>query len=69
MENKKSRKRKPLVRPREGRKLGGVCLGVAEWLEVDVSIIRVLFLLALLLAFGSGALVYLLMWLVVPNEY
>lgn len=56
-----------LVRPIVGRKVGGVCMGLAKWLEVDVSIIRVL-TLVLALCCGTGFLAYLIAWAVIPSE-
>lgn len=45
--------RKRLVRPRTGRQIAGVCLGFAEYFDLDVVIIRVVWLVCLL-AGGFG---------------
>ncbi len=45
--------------------LGGVCSGMASFFNVDPVLIRVLFVL-LLIAFGSGVLLYLILWIVMP---
>ena len=37
--------RKRLVRPREGRKIAGVCAGMAEYFDLDVSLVRVVWLI------------------------
>jgi phage shock protein C len=58
--------RKRLVRPRNGRKVAGVCLGFAEYFDLDVSLIRVVWLVCLLC--GVGALAYVLSWIVIPDE-
>lgn len=50
--------------PSEGM-LGGVCAGLGEYLVADPTIIRLIFVL-LLLGGGSGFLIYLIMWLIVP---
>lgn len=50
--------------PSEG-KLGGVCAGLSEYLAADPTIVRLIFVL-LLLGGGSGFLIYLIMWLIVP---
>lgn len=50
--------------PSEGM-LGGVCAGLGEYLAADPTIIRLIFVL-LLLGGGSGFLIYLIMWLIVP---
>ena len=62
MENEKK-----IVRPREGRKIAGVCQALANFFGLDVSIIRIVWLLAVLLA-GTGLLAYLICWLVIPEE-
>lgn len=59
--------RKRLVRPREGRKVAGVCLGVAEYFDVDVTLVRVIWLV-LLLGAGTGLLAYIIGWIVMPEE-
>ena len=58
---------KRMVRPRDGRKVAGVCAAFANFFGLDVSIIRIVWLLALLLA-GTGLLAYLICWLVIPEE-
>ncbi len=58
---------KKLVRPREGRKLAGVCMGVANFLGLDVTVVRLLWLLAVIFA-GCGILAYIIAWVVVPEE-
>ncbi len=47
--------------------LGGVCGGVAEYFNLDKSIVRIIFA-ALILAGTVGFWVYLLMWIIVPQE-
>ena len=46
--------------------IAGVSSGVADYMEVDVTIIRLLFVLSTVFLFGTGTLVYLVMWIVVP---
>ena len=58
---------KKLMRPREGKKIAGVCQAFANFFGLDVSIIRVVWLLAVLLC-GKGFLAYLICWLVIPEE-
>ncbi|HEY3757598.1 MAG TPA: PspC domain-containing protein [Opitutaceae bacterium] len=50
----------------EGAMLGGVCNGIAAYLNVDVTVVRILFALTCLL-YGVGVLVYLIMMFVVPS--
>src|SRR5690242_14504856 len=55
-----------LVRPREGRIVGGVCAGLAETFGIDVLLIRVA--AVVLLAFGGlGVLLYGALWLLTPS--
>jgi phage shock protein PspC (stress-responsive transcriptional regulator) len=51
------------------RILGGVCAGIAEYLGWDVSLTRVAYiLLSLLSAAFPGVLVYILFWIIMPEE-
>lgn len=59
--------RKRLVRPRNGRKIAGVCLGFAEYFDLDAVIIRVVWLVCLLVG-GFGLLAYIVAWIVIPEE-
>ena len=56
-----------IVRPLDGGKIAGVCAAFANFFGLDVSIIRIVWLLAVLLA-GTGVLAYLICWLVIPKE-
>jgi len=56
-----------LYRRRENRVLGGVAAGLADYLHVDVALVRLVFVLAAL-AEGAGVLAYLILWLVMPEE-
>jgi phage shock protein C len=59
--------RKRLVRPREGRKIAGVCLGVAEYFDLDVTLVRLVWLIAAIVT-GIGLLSYPIAWIVIPDE-
>jgi len=54
-------------RSRDEQMIAGVCGGLAEWLDLDPSIVRLIFVL-MALAFGHGILVYLVLALVMPLE-
>jgi phage shock protein PspC (stress-responsive transcriptional regulator) len=56
-----------LVRPESGRVLAGVCSGLAQWVGLDVSLMRVIFIILGVLT-GMGLLVYLVLWVVIPSE-
>lgn len=56
-----------ILRPQEGRVLGGVCLAMAERYSIDVTLLRFAMLL-LSLAWGSGVLLYGVLWLLLPQD-
>lgn len=59
--------RKRLVRPRTGRKVAGVCLGFAEYFDLDVALVRIVW--AVCSVFGLlGVIAYCAAWIVVPEE-
>lgn len=49
----------------QDKKLAGVCGGLAEYLGIDPTIVRVIWLIAVLV-YGSGLILYLILWLVMP---
>lgn len=57
---------KRLIRTRSGRMVAGVCSGIAEYTGIDVNVIRVVFVVLGLLAWG--VLIYLAAWIVIPEE-
>lgn len=58
-----------LRRSRRHRILGGVCGGLAEWLGWNVTGVRILYVvLSLVSAAFPGALVYVILWIVMPQE-
>lgn len=59
--------KKKLYRVREGKIIAGVCGGMAKYFDVDPKIVRILSA-ALVLAYGSGVLAYLLFALFLPKE-
>ena len=59
---------KKLTRSTSNRMIAGVCAGLAEYLEIDPTIVRLLVVLAFFTGFGGIALVYLVMALVVPEQ-
>jgi phage shock protein C len=56
-----------LYRSKTNRKLAGVCGGLAQYFNIDATLIRVLFVLLAVLG-GSGLVLYLAMWIIVPKE-
>ena len=57
---------KKLYRSRKDSKIAGVCGGIAEYFNIDSTIIRLLAILTIFL--GGGVVVYLIAWLIVPLE-
>ena len=46
--------------------IAGVCAGIAEYLNVDPTLIRIAYVLMMFLA-GVGILLYLILWLIMPK--
>jgi len=57
----------PLQRPYRGRLVAGVAAGIAEYLDVDVAIVRVGIVVLSVLG-GVGIPAYIAAWLLIPNE-
>jgi phage shock protein C len=55
-----------LYRSQTQRMLAGVCGGLAEYFNIDATVMRVLFLILAVFG-GSGLVLYLVMWIVVPD--
>jgi phage shock protein PspC (stress-responsive transcriptional regulator) len=58
--------RRRLVRSTNDRKIAGVCAGVADYFDMDTTLVRVLWLLATLVP-GPNILLYLILWIAVPE--
>lgn len=61
MDNKK------LYRSETDRQVAGVCAGIAEYFGVDVSLVRLGFVLGTVLG-GPGVMLYVVLWVVLPEE-
>ena len=59
--------RPPLRRAYHGRMLAGVAAGIADYLNVDVTIVRIAFVVFTFLG-GAGIPAYLACWLLIPEE-
>lgn len=59
---------KRLHRSRTERVLGGVCGGIGEHIDVDPTVIRLLWVFGTLISLGSGLLLYLIAWIIIPEE-
>ena len=58
---------KRLYRSEENKIIGGVCGGLGEYFDIDPSIVRIIFV-AIVLAGGSGLLIYLILWIILPTK-
>ena len=60
---------KRLTRSRKDKIIAGICGGMADYMIVDPTIVRLVFALATFFtAVFPGILIYLIMWIVVPKE-
>ena len=58
---------KKLYRDDQRKSIGGVCAGLADYFNVDVAIVRLIFVLMLILH-GTGFLAYVVLWIVLPRK-
>jgi|SRR5271155_4727198 phage shock protein C len=59
--------RTKLVRPRLGRKIAGVCLGFSEYFDIDVTLVRVVWLIVSCTTV-IGIISYPIAWVIMPEE-
>jgi len=59
---------KKIYRSEKNKVIAGVCAGLAEYFNVDVTLVRLVFLLGTFFGFSSAIWIYLAMWLIVPSE-
>ncbi|HEY7592303.1 MAG TPA: PspC domain-containing protein [Actinophytocola sp.] len=63
-----NRPTRTLRRSRSDRMVAGVCGGIAEMFGIDAALVRIGLVAATLLGFGTGAILYLVCWMIVPEE-
>jgi phage shock protein C len=56
-----------LYRSKTNRQVAGVCGGLAEYFNLDATLIRILFIVLAVLG-GSGVILYVAMWIIVPKQ-
>ena len=61
-------RRQGLIRPRQGRILGGVCAGLARRFGIAPWAMRILFVITLIVIPGSQIIVYPILWILMPSE-
>jgi len=57
---------KKLFRNSNDGMIGGVCAGVSDYLEIDVTLIRLLLVFAILMGFGITP--YIICWILIPDK-
>ena len=58
-----------LVRPRANRTIAGVCAGMGNYLDTDVTLIRLVWVFIVIMSgIFPGVLVYVLAWIIIPEE-
>jgi len=61
-------KGKNLVRSKKNKVIAGVCGGIGNYLDIDPVLIRLLWVLLILVSFGTGILAYIIAWIIIPKE-
>lgn len=59
---------KKLYRSRNNRMIAGACAGLANFFGIDTTVVRIVFVAGTVLGFGSFVLIYLVLFIVVPEE-
>ena len=58
---------KRVYRSKNERMLAGVCGGLGEYFNIDPTLVRILFIIFALIV-GGGILLYIILWLLIPEE-
>ena len=58
---------KQLTRDTDNKMIAGVCSGIANYLNVDPTVIRLIWAIAICF-FGTGAFLYLIAWIIIPEK-
>jgi len=66
--NEESRDRLQLSRVRAGKKLAGVCGGVARYFDMDVTLVRIVWILVTIFPPLPGVIAYIVCWIVMPQD-
>ena len=61
------KKVKRLYRSGKEKILGGVCGGIAEYFNVDPTIIKIIWIL-IVLGYGAGIIAYIIAWIIIPKN-
>ena len=64
----KSFKGKRLFRSKKNRMIAGVCGGIGEYFKIDPTLIRLIWALFSVFSLGTGVIVYIIAWIIIPEE-
>jgi|TARA_R100000664_G_C2759046_1_gene148398 phage shock protein PspC (stress-responsive transcriptional regulator) len=59
---------KKLFRKKDNAVLGGVCNGLSDYLDVDVTVIRILFLISFFVPSIPSILIYIILWIIIKEK-
>lgn len=59
---------KKLYRSVTNKQISGLCAGIAEWLGIDATVVRLVAVVAVMFSFGTVVALYLIASLIVPKE-
>lgn len=59
---------KKLIRPKNGRMIGGVALAFANYFKIDVTLVRLIWVFLLIPGGFPGLIPYVICWIMIPSE-
>ncbi len=59
---------KRLYRSEKNKVIAGICGGIAEYFGADLDLVRILFVVLLIVSFGTAAIAYLIAWVIIPKR-
>jgi len=68
MQSSTKKAKKLLRRPIEGQRIAGVAMAFANYFEIDIIFVRLLWILALIPGGFPGLIAYIICWIVIPEE-
>ena len=59
---------KQILRPKKGRKIAGVAAAFANYFNIDVTVVRLIWIVLFIPGGVPGLLLYIISWIVIPDE-
>lgn len=59
---------KKLFRSKKDKMVAGICAGIGEYLDMDPTVIRLLWVLLTFMSLGAGVLAYVIAWIIIPEK-